>query len=69
MAKTLIDLSNPIRSKKIRFGFQPHWRTVFIYECPNCHEEHRVFANAFSGKNPVPGVGAIVCANCETKGA
>jgi hypothetical protein len=68
MPKTLIDLSNPIGSKRIRAGFQPHWRTVFIYKCPNCQREIRVFANAYSGKNPVPGIGAIVCNNCEMKG-
>ena len=56
-----INLSNPKRSERIRAGFQPHWRTVFIYECPACKKEIRLFANSFIGKHPTPGVGAIVC--------
>jgi len=57
----VINLSDPIRSERIRFGFQPHWRTVFIYKCKACGKEHRILANAFSGKRPVTGVGAIQC--------
>ena len=60
-----IKLNNPKRSERVRAGFQPHWRTMFIYECPQCKKETRVFANAFLGKSPVPGIGAIVCPHCE----
>lgn len=61
----MINLSAPLRSEKARTGFQPHWRTVFIYECPKCKVEVRVFANSFRGKHPEPGVGAIRCPKCE----
>jgi hypothetical protein len=37
---------------------------VFIYKCKAGHEV-KVFANAFRGKTPVPGVGAIMCPTCE----
>lgn len=60
----MIDLSHPIRSERVR-GFQPPWRTVFIYQCPECKEEVRVFANSFRGKTPVPSVGGITCPKCE----
>jgi ribosomal protein S27E len=60
----MIDLSTPIRMERVRSGFQPHWRTVFIYSCPDCENETRVFANSFIGQTAVPGVGAIRC-SCE----
>ena len=63
--RTLIDLSRPIRSAKVRAGFQPHWRTVFIYLCPTCKKEVRLFANAFRGATPVPAVGAVTCPHCD----
>lgn len=56
-----IGLRAPVRSERVRAGFQPHWRTVFIYRCSCCDSERRVFANSFIGSRPVPGTGAIVC--------
>jgi len=56
----MLDLAKPIRSERVR-GFQPPWRTVFIYRCEKCGNETRVRANSFLGKRPVPGVGAITC--------
>jgi hypothetical protein len=58
-----INLSTPIRSEKVR-DFQPPWRTVFIYKCGNGHIV-RVRANAFRGKQPEPGTGAIMCPQCK----
>jgi len=60
----VIDLSRPVKSEKVRAGFQPHWRTVFVYKCEHGHTV-RVFANSFRGKTPVPGVGGIKCLQCE----
>jgi len=60
---TNIDLRHPIRSERVR-GFQPPWRTVFVYRCTNGHET-RVRAGSFRGKNAVPGVGAITCPQCD----
>ena len=59
----LIDLCRPVRSERVR-GFQPPWRTVFVYKCVAGHEV-RVCANSFRGKTAVPGVGAIRCPQCE----
>ena len=56
-----INLRRPVRQEKVRVGFQPHWRTVYIYECPECHHERRVFASRFIGKTPTPEIGAITC--------
>lgn len=58
-----LNLATPVRSEKVR-SFQPPWRTVFIYKCPDCHEEVRVNANSFRGKTPVPGIGGIECPHC-----
>lgn len=63
---TTIDLRSPVRSERVRAGFQPHWRTVFIYTCAQGHNV-RVFANSFRGQTPVPSVGAITCPQCEFK--
>ena len=60
---TLIQLGTPVRQEKVR-GFQPPWRTVFVYECPKGHSV-RVNANSFRGRTPVPSVGAITCPQCE----
>jgi hypothetical protein len=60
----MIDLRTPIRSEKVRHGFQPHWRTLFVYRCEKCGKETRVFASSFLGKTPTPSVGAIRC-DCE----
>lgn len=60
---TTIDLSTPVRSERVR-GFQPPWRTVFIYLCSAGHTV-RVYANSFRGRTPVPSVGAITCPQCE----
>jgi hypothetical protein len=61
---TQIDLSKPIGQDRERVGFQPHWRTIFIYKCAAGHIV-RMMANAFKGRTPVPGVGAITCPQCE----
>jgi hypothetical protein len=60
--QAIINRQKPRNETKIRW-FQPPWRTVFWYECPECHHVHRMFANAFNGKKAIPGVGAIVCGN------
>lgn len=62
--KGQINLQTPIRSERVRAGFQPHWRTVFVYKCPNCGQEMRLYANLFGGKIPVPGIGAVLCQSC-----
>lgn len=62
---TQIDLSRPVGSKKVRHGFG-RWRTVFLYKCSHGHEVS-VFCNAYRGKTPVPGTGAITCPQCEFK--
>lgn len=56
-----INLGRPLRSERVRAGFQPHWRTVYVYRCPTCGAERRVFASAFRGSRPEPGTGAILC--------
>ena len=56
----LINLSAPVRTEKVR-GYQPPWRTVYVYVCPQCGGETKVRANSFIGKNPQPSRGAIVC--------
>lgn len=60
----MINLSVPHRSERVR-DFQPPWRTVFVYICPQCGKEVRVRANNYSGFRAVPGVGAILCPHCE----
>lgn len=55
-----INLGAPARSERVR-GFQPPWRTVYVYRCGSCGSEHRVRAGSFRGSRAVPGVGAIVC--------
>lgn len=64
MAATLVNLATPVRSERVRAGFQPHWRTVFIYRCERRHET-RVFASSFTGQRATPGVGAIYCPQCD----
>jgi hypothetical protein len=59
--KAHIDLSTPRRSERVRAGFQPHWRTVYVYKCSECGAFRRVYANAYRGPHPEPGTGAIVC--------
>ena len=61
---TLINLACPIGQELERMGFQPHWRTVFKYQCEAGHQV-KVLASAFSGRKPVPGVGAIECPKCK----
>ena len=61
---TIINLSAPVRSERVRAGFQPHWRTLFVYLCAAGHEV-KVYANSFRGKTPVPCVGGIHCPQCE----
>lgn len=68
MERKVIDLRFPIRSERVRAGFQPHWRTVFVYRC-SCGKETRVFASAFRGSTPEPGIGGIYCAHCAADGA
>lgn len=65
----ILDLSRPIRSERVR-DFQPPWRTVYIYRCPNCGQETRVRAGSFRGTRPEPSRGAITCPHFTTpKGA
>jgi hypothetical protein len=56
----VIDLETPSGSERVR-GFQPPWRTVWLYHCPVCTREIRVRANSFRGPHPVPSRGAIRC--------
>ena len=60
MCDGVIDLRSPMRALRVR-GFQPPWRTVYVYACPLCGAEHRVRAGSFNGRQPTPGVGAIRC--------
>lgn len=55
----VIDLRLPFKSERVR-GFQPPWRTVYLYRCGYCGAVHRVRAN-YRGKTPVPGIGGIIC--------
>lgn len=57
-----INLSTPVRRERVR-GFQPPWRTVYVYQCRAGHEV-RVFANSYRGKHSTPSVGAVVCPQC-----
>lgn len=61
-----IILSHPIRTERVR-GFQPPWRTVYVYRCASCKGETRVRASAFRGRHSEPGVGAIACPHCNTE--
>lgn len=61
----LINLQRPIRSERVRAGFQPHWRTVFVYRCGQCGKECRMFASAYSGRLAVPAIGAVTCPHCK----
>ena len=61
--KTVINLATPIRSERVR-GFQPPWRTVYVYRCANGHEM-RIRANSFIGRNPTPGIGGVYCNQCK----
>lgn len=60
----VINLGTPIRSERVR-GFQPPWRTVFVYRCPTCSQETRVRAGSYRGNRAEPGVGGIMCHHCE----
>lgn len=55
-----VNLRSPIRSERVR-DFQPPWRTIYVYSCPQCGTERRVRANSFTGGKATPGVGAIRC--------
>lgn len=59
----IVNLRTPVRRERIR-GFQPPWRTVFVYRCPSAHEI-RVNAGAFRGARAEPAIGAITCPQCE----
>jgi hypothetical protein len=63
LEESTIDLSKPTRTERVR-GFQPPWRTVFVYHCQHGHEV-RVRASSFRGKTPVPSTGAITCPVCK----
>lgn len=56
----VIDLSQPTRSARVR-GFQPPWRTVYVYVCPACGHQHRLRASSFRGRHPESGRGGIRC--------
>jgi len=60
---TLINLAAPVRRERVR-GFQPPWRTVFVYVCQAGHEV-RVRASAFRGTVAEPSRGAIACPQCK----
>jgi hypothetical protein len=64
-ALSIIDLSRPIRSERVR-GFQPPWRTLFVYQCDRGHTV-KIHASSFRGKHAVPSTGAIACPQCEAK--
>jgi hypothetical protein len=55
-----ISLGSPTSQYKTRSGWGK-WRTVFVYRCPQCGGETRLFASAFRGKTPEPGVGGVLC--------
>lgn len=55
-----INLGAPVGREKVRAGWGV-WRTVWLYDCPVCNSRRRIFCNSYRGKNPVPGVGAVVC--------
>lgn len=66
-----IDLSTTIRSERVR-GFQPPWRTVYVYRCV-CGAETRIAAGSYRGVrktpsgqlvgvHPEPSIGFIRCA-------
>lgn len=54
-----INLRTPTHSERVR-GFQPPWRTVYVYRCA-CGAEHRMRANSYRGSRPEPSVGGIRC--------
>ena len=56
----IIDLATPTGSERVR-GFQPPYRTVYIYRCPRCGSVRKVRAGSFRGTTPEPDVGGIVC--------
>jgi hypothetical protein len=60
ICETVIDLSLPIRSESVRVPFRKS-RTVFIYRCPSCGTEHRVFGSRFIGKTCTPEIGGMYC--------
>jgi hypothetical protein len=62
IAADLINLAAPVRRERVR-GFQPPWRTVFVYVCQAGHEV-RVRASAFRGTVAEPSRGAIACPQC-----
>lgn len=62
--RNFVDLSRPVRSERVR-GFQPPWRTVYVYRCADGHES-RVYASAFRGSRPEPARGAMECPRCAS---
>ncbi len=56
----VINMASPSRSERVR-DFQPPWRTVYVYVCPECGAEHRMRASSYRGSSPTPSVGGIVC--------
>jgi len=59
-----LGLRQLIGSERVR-GFQPPWRTVYKYKCPECGEITRVRAGSFRGGRPEPSLGAILCPHCK----
>ena len=59
---TQIDLSRPASGGYEGRGFGCHF--VWKYLCNQGHTV-RIRNSSFKGKNPVPGVGAIHCPQCE----
>jgi hypothetical protein len=58
--ETIIDMRRPVGAERVR-GFQPPWRTVYVYRCAACGAEHRVRASSFRGATPEPLVGGMYC--------
>ena len=72
MVRNTINLAHPRSGKWEGRGFGRHF--VWTYECPVGHTVRvrcnswrgiKRTANGITGVNPVPGVGAIKCSQCE----
>lgn len=56
----VLNLNTPSGSERVR-GFQPPWRTVYIYRCGTCGNVIRMRASSFYGTRPTPSIGGIAC--------
>lgn len=57
--ENIIDMRKPIASERVR-GFQPPWRTVFVYRC-SCGAKMRMRAGSFRGGTAEPSIGGVRC--------